>query len=99
MANIVHDPAASGPIRVFTGCLDLSVRILRKITVTSVKMLMSKRSKFETIAYHRLLCYARIFNGCEVQIETSVMRVTVWHHEACDAKQLSRVTECLVDTV
>ena len=24
----------------------------------------------------------RIFNGCEVQIENSVMRVTVWHHKA-----------------
>ena len=25
----------------------------------------------------------RIFNGCEVLIENSVMTVTVWHHKAC----------------
>ena len=25
----------------------------------------------------------RIFNGCDVQIENSVMRITVRHHEAC----------------
>ena len=24
----------------------------------------------------------RIFTGCEVQIENSITRVTVWHHEA-----------------
>ena len=27
----------------------------------------------------------RIFNGCEVRIENSVMRVTVRHHKACTA--------------
>ena len=27
-------------------------------------------------------CIIRI-NGCEVWIENSIMRVTVWHHEAC----------------
>ena len=37
----------------------------------------------------------RIFNGCEMQIENSVTRVTVRHHEACQvrAEQLSQVTE------
>ena len=25
----------------------------------------------------------RIFNGCEVQIENSVMRVSVWHYSTC----------------
>ena len=29
------------------------------------------------------LPHIRIFNGCEVQIESSVTRVTVRHHEAC----------------
>ena len=37
----------------------------------------------------------RILHGCEVRIENSVPRVTVWHHEAMpsDAKQWSRGTE------
>ena len=25
----------------------------------------------------------RNFNGCEMQIENSVTRIIVWHHEAC----------------
>ena len=28
-------------------------------------------------------CFIRIFNCCELLIENSVTRVTVWHHEAC----------------
>ena len=37
----------------------------------------------------------RIFHGCEMRIEKSVLRSTVWHHEALpnDAKQLTRGTD------
>ena len=42
----------------------------------------------------------RILHMCEVRIEKSVPRVTVWHHEALpsDAKQWSRGTEFFIRT-
>ena len=42
----------------------------------------------------------RILHGCEVRIENSVPRVTVWHQEALlsDAKQGSRGTEFSIRT-
>ena len=36
----------------------------------------------ETICPNRRIII-RIVNGCEVLTENFVMRVTVWHHEAC----------------
>ena len=30
-----------------------------------------------------------LFYGCEVQIENSVIKVTVWHQEACQVMQNS----------
>ena len=36
-------------------------------------------------AFQSLYWTIRIFNDCDVRIENSVTRVTVWHHEACRA--------------
>ena len=35
----------------------------------------------------------KIFNCCEVPIENSVTRVTVWYHEACRVTEFSICTE------
>ena len=32
---------------------------------------------------HELIRYTSIYHECEDRIEKSVLRITVWHHEAC----------------
>ena len=52
----------------------------------SVLILCSNDPKFQTESFdpdQTQLLNIRTFNGREVQIENSVTRVTVWHHEAC----------------
>ena len=42
-----------------------------------------------TVLNFIILEIIRIFHGCEVRIEKSVPRVTVWHHEASHPDEIT----------
>ena len=38
---------------------------------------------YNKITASLLMVYLRFYHGYEWQIEKSILRITVWHHEAC----------------
>ena len=40
-------------------------------------------SEYSFTVIHERRCIIRIYHNCEGRIEKSILRIAVWHHEAC----------------